>query len=196
MNPSLEVTPFLAPLAAVQRLLAHFGDQGMIIGGVAASLLGNPRLTADVDALILLSVEELPALIEQAGQEGLAPRLEDTEEFARRHRVLLLRHPESGINVDLSLGMLPFEVEAVERSTVHQIDELALRLPTVEDLIVLKAVAHRPQDLLDIQALIEVNANLDGARIEQWVRQFARALDMPELWEDIAAWLQPTDASG
>jgi hypothetical protein len=168
----------------------------MIIGGVAASLLGNPRLTADVDALILLSVEELPALIEQAGQEGLAPRLEDTEEFARRHRVLLLRHPESGINVDLSLGMLPFEVEAVERSTVHQIDELALRLPTVEDLIVLKAVAHRPQDLLDIQALIEVNANLDGARIEQWVRQFARALDMPELWEDIAAWLQPTDASG
>jgi hypothetical protein len=196
VNPSLEVTPFLAPLAAVQRLLAHFGDQGMIIGGVAASLLGNPRLTADVDALILLSVEELPALIEQAGQEGLAPRLEDTEEFARRHRVLLLRHPESGINVDLSLGMLPFEVEAVERSTVHQIDELALRLPTVEDLIVLKAVAHRPQDLLDIQALIEVNANLDGARIEQWVRQFARALDMPELWEDIAAWLQPTDASG
>jgi len=57
-------------------------------------------------------------------------------------------------------------------------------------------VAHRAQDLLDIQALIEPNPNLDRPRIEQWVRQFARALDMPGLWEDIAAWLQPTDASG
>jgi len=196
MNPSLELTPFLAPLAAVQRLLARFGDQGMIIGGVAASLLGKPRLTADVDAVILLSVEKLPELIAAAEQEGLVPRLQDAEEFARRNRVLLLRHPESGINVDISLGMLPFEVEAVERSAVHQIDELALRLPTAEDLIVLKAVAHRPQDLLDIQALIETNPNLDRARIKHWVRQFARALDMPELWEDIAAWLQPTDASG
>ena len=196
MNPSLELTPFLAPLAAVQRLLARFGDQGMIIGGVAASLLGKPRLTADVDAVILAPLAELPELIAAAEQEGLVPRLGDAAEFARRHRVLLLRHPESGINVELSLGMLPFELKAVERSAIHQIDGLALRLPAPEDLIVLKAVAHRPQDLLDIQALIEPNPNLDRARIEQWVRQFARALDMPGLWVDIAAWLQPTDVSG
>lgn len=190
MNSSLELTPFLAPLAAVQRVLARFGDQGMIIGGVAASLLGNPRLTADVDALILLTVEELPNLIAAAEQEGLATRLEDAEEFARRNRVVLLRHRESGINVDISLGILPFEVEAVKRSVVRQIGELTLRLPTVEDLIVFKAVAHRPQDLLDIQALIEVNPNLDRARIERWVGEFARALDMPELWKDIADWLR------
>ena len=146
--------------------------------------------------MILAPLAELPELNAAAEQEGLVPRLEDAAEFARRHRVLLLRHPESGINVDLSLGMLPFELEAVERSAIHQIDRLALRLPAPEDLIVLKAVAHRPQDLLDIQALIEANPNLDRARIEHWVRQFARALDMPELWVDIAAWLQPTDVSG
>ena len=146
--------------------------------------------------MILAPLAELPELIAAAEQEGLVPRLEDAAEFARRHRVLLLRHPESGINVDLSLGMLPFELEAVERSSIHQIDGPALRLPAPEDLIVLKAVAHRPQDLLDIQALIEANPNLDRARIEHWVRQFARALDMPGLWVDIAAWLQPTDVSG
>jgi len=184
-----EVEPFLAPLAAVQRLLARYDDRGMIIGGVAASLLGNPRLTADVDVVILLSVEDLPGLITAAEQEGFALRMEDAEGFARRHHVLLLHHPESGIHVDISLGMLPFEVEAVERSTVHQIGELTLRLPTPEDLIVFKAVAHRPQDLLDVQALIESNPNLNRARIERWVRQFAEALEMPELWEDIAAWL-------
>lgn len=189
MSSTQRVEPFSAPVAAVQRLLARFGDRGMIIGGIAASLLGRPRLTADVDAVMLLSLEDLPELISAAEKVGLDPRLEDAEEFARRHRVLLLHHSASGINVDISLGMLPFEEEAVDRSTVHMIGDLSLRLPTPEDLIIFKAVAHRPQDLLDIQALIEVNPDLDRAWIERWLRQFARALDMPELWEDIRAWL-------
>jgi hypothetical protein len=189
MNPSHELHPLLEPLAAVQRLLTRFGERGMIIGGVAASLLGRPRLTADVDVIMLLSVEELPELIAAAEQEGFVPRIRDAEDFARHHHVLL-RHRESGINVDISLGMLPFEKEAVERSIVYQVGELMLRLPTPEDLIIFKAVAHRPQDLLDIQALIQANPNLDRGRIEHWVREFARALDMPDLWEDIAGWLR------
>jgi hypothetical protein len=65
---------------------------------------------------------------------------------------------------------------------------LALRLPSPEDLIILKAVAHRPQDLLDIRAISTNYPNLDRQRIESWVRQFAEALEMPELWTDIANW--------
>ncbi|MCK4452508.1 MAG: nucleotidyltransferase [Anaerolineae bacterium] len=189
MTASKEIAPLLGPIAALQRLLARFGDQGMVIGGVAASLLGKPRLTADVDAVILLSVEDLPHLMEAAAQEGLLPRIANAEDFARRHRVLLLRHQESGIHVDISLGVLPFEVEAVERSIVHHIGSLAIRLPTPEDLIIFKAVAHRPQDLLDIQAIIESHPDLDRERIRYWVGEFAQVLEMPELWEDIASWL-------
>jgi hypothetical protein len=192
MNSSRELYPLLEPLEAVQRLLARFGERGMIIGGVAASLLGRPRLTADVDVIMLLSVEELPELIAAAEEEGLTPRIQDAEDFARHHYVLLLRHRNSGIPVDISLGMLSFEKEAVERSIVYQAGELTLRLPTPEDLIIFKAVAHRPQDLLDIQALVKAHPNLDRERIERWVREFARALDMPDLWENIAGWLRET----
>jgi hypothetical protein len=173
----------------LQRLLTRFDDQGIIIGGVAASLLGKPRLTADVGAVILLSVEDLPLLMEAAAQQGLVPRIADVEEFARRHRVLLLRHQESDINVDISLGILPFEVEAVERSVIHQVGSLAIRLPTPEDLIIFKAVAHRPKDLMDIQELLESHPDLDRERVRHWVREFAQALEMPELWDDIASWL-------
>jgi len=188
-----DLLPLLAPLAALQRLLARFDDRGIIIGGVAASLLGKPRLTADVDAMLLLSIEDLPRLMEVAAQEGLVPRITNAQDFARCHRVLLLRHQESGINVDISLGLLPFEVEAVERSTVHQIGSLAIRLPTPEDLIIFKAVAHRPKDLLDIQALVESHPDLDRSHIERWVCEFARLLEMPEVWDDIAPWLRLPD---
>jgi len=186
MTASNTLASLLAPLIALQRLLARFDDQGLVIGGVAASLLGKPRLTADVDAVMLVSADDLPRLIQSAAQEGLTPRMANAEAFARRHRVLLLQHQETGIGVDISLGMLPFEVEAVERGILHSLGEVAIRLPTPEDLIIFKAVAHRPKDMLDIQAIIASHPDLDRARIEDWMRQFAQALDMPELWNDIA----------
>jgi len=140
--------------------------------------------------MILLSVDDLPAFLEAAAQEGLEPRIPDALDFARRHRVLLLRHRESGINVDISLGILPFEQEAVERSQVHRIGSIELRLPTPEDFIIFKAVAHRPVDLEDIRAVIAKHPNLDRERIRGWVQAFAEVLEMPELWEDIAPLLE------
>ena len=186
MKPAASLASLKPALSALQRLLTRFGNRGIVIGGVAASLLGKPRLTADVDAVILLSVADLSQLMQAAIQVGFVPRLADAEDFARQHRVLLLRHQASGINVDISLGILPFEVEAVERSIVHKVGSLSIRLPTPEDLIIFKAVAHRPQDMLDIKSLVETHPELDRQRIRYWVQEFAHALEMPELWDDIA----------
>jgi len=190
MSRSDALQPLLPPLASIQRLLARFNERGMVIGGIAASLLGRPRLTADVDVVLLLSVADLPHLIEAATEERLLPRIADAENFARRHRVLLLRHEMSGVDVDISLGILPFEVEAVERSEVYQAESISIRLPTPEDLIILKAIAHRPKDLQDIEAVIQNHPHIDRQRIRHWVQEFADALEMPELWNDIADWLK------
>jgi hypothetical protein len=184
------VNPLLPPLAAVQRLLARFEERGLVIGGVAVSVMGKPRFTADVDAILILSIDDLPRLIDAAQQEGLVPRLSDAKDFARQHRMLLLRHEASDVNVDISLGMLPFEEEAVARGSVHELGTVSIRLPTVEDLVIFKAVAHRPKDLLDIQTLIEIHPDLDRKRIKHWVREFAKAFEMPEMWDDIADWLK------
>ncbi len=177
--------PLIAPVRAVQHLIEQLDDQGIVIGGVAVSILGEPRFTGDADALLLLSLEELPRLLELAQAEGLIPRIKNPVEFARRSRVVLLRHDESGIDVDISLGLLPFEVEAVERSSEYQVGALCVRLPTPEDLIIQKAVAHRPKDLLDIETIIAVQENLDPERIRFWVQQFADLLEMPEIWTDV-----------
>lgn len=177
--------PLAAPLAAIQQLIEQFDNRGVIIGGVAASLLGRPRLTADADALLLLSVNDIPRLLELAGTVGLQPRLANVVEFARRNRVVLLQHVATGIGVDISLGLLPFEVETVERSVEHQVGAVRLRLPTPEDLIILKAVAHRPKDMLDIEAVVATQEHLDKKRIASWVQQFADILEVPELWTDL-----------
>jgi predicted nucleotidyltransferase len=179
------ITPLLEPLAALQRVLEHYGNRGVIIGGIAASLLGRPRLTADLDAVILISIDELPGLFVVTRNEGLIPRISDAETFARQHRVLLLQHDSSKINVDLSLGILPFETEMVDRGEIFSVGGIQVRLPTPEDLIILKAIAHRPKDLSDISSIADVHPNIDKERIRFWVQQFGEVLNNPGIWNDI-----------
>ena len=180
---------FLDPLRSVQELLDEYGKQGLVIGGVAASLLGRPRLTNDIDAVIMLGVDDIPDLIRAASRHGMEKRIDDAASFARRNKVLLLRHVSSGTNIAIMLGMLPFEKEMVERCSLWNVGDLQIRLTTPEDLIISKAVHHHPQDLADIEAISAANPELDKRRIQLWVEQFSDALEMPELWSLISALL-------
>src|SRR5262249_39341107 len=86
---------------------------GIIIGGVAASLLGRPRVTRDLDALVILEPEAWPEFLAKGKEHGFAPRISDAIAFAGRSRMLLLIHEPSQIAVDVSMGLLPFEEQAV-----------------------------------------------------------------------------------
>jgi predicted nucleotidyltransferase len=157
----------------------------MIIGAVAASLRGQARATEDVDISVVLDEDILDRFLDLARAEGLRPRIPDAIAFAKRRAVLLLEHEPTRIGVDVTIGRLPFEREAVARAQDVVIQGMRVPVATSEDLVVMKAVAHRPQDLQDIRAIVVANPRLDVARIRANVGEFARALDMPELWTDI-----------
>lgn len=181
----------LAPLlSALRDLLAWFRSQnveGLIIGGVAASLLGRPRTTRDVDAVIWIGDDLLEHFYEAAPEYGLSPRLPDTLPFARESRVLLMHHATSHIDVDVVLGSLPFEREAIESAQEVQFQDVTLPLPRPEDLVIMKAVAHRPRDAADVQAVLEAHPRLDRDRVRGVVGEFAQAIETPELLEDLEA---------
>jgi hypothetical protein len=162
----------------------------MIIGGVAASLLGQPRLTADIDATVILDDALIDRFFDLALAEGLTPRISNPAAFARRSAMLLLKHDSSGIPVDVAQSRLPFERAATLRATRFQVAGFSVPLPTPEDLIIMKAIAHRPQDLEDIRGITLGQPHLSVALIHKAVREFARALEMPELWTDIAGILK------
>ncbi len=172
----------LAPLQANLRDLlawlhaAHV--EGVIIGGVAAAILGRPRVTRDVDAVVLLDEPRWAEFLTLGQTFGFLPRLSDALDFARQSRVLLVRHQPSGIDADISLGPLPFEEEVLEWKSSIQAGGLTLPLPT-------QAVAHRPRDLTDIEGVLDANPKLDLRRIRRWVGEFADVLEAPELVEDL-----------
>ncbi len=175
-----------APLAAAIRLLEALSIPYVVIGGIAVTELAQPRYTADIDMLAILDDDErIAKILSRAPEEGLQPRLVEAEAFARTSRVLLLEHGETNVGVDISLGLLPFEQEAVQRAQTLRVEGLDLRLPTVEDLVIMKAVAHRPKDLQDIRSLLDMEYDLDRGRIERTVREFAELLETPMIWEDL-----------
>lgn len=186
-------TVSLAPLlAALEDLVGWFKDRevpGVVIGGVAASILGRPRMTRDVDALVLLAEDQWGEFLAAGAPHGFVPRRPDTLAFAQETRVLLVGHEPSGIDADIVFGSLPFEKEAVARATWLELGGVRVPLPLPEDLIVMKAVAHRPRDLDDIEAILAANPRLNLRRVRRWVREFAAALSMPEILNDLEALL-------
>lgn len=72
-----ELEPLVPTLWALQRLIDRFESRGIVIGGAAICLLGQPRLTADVDAMLEVRAERAKTL-------GLPPPLPYRQVTSRR----------------------------------------------------------------------------------------------------------------
>jgi len=156
-----------------------------IIGGVAVAIVAQPRMTKDIDVAISLDSGRLESFLETASAFHLGPRINDAADFARRQQVVLLEHQPTSINVDLTLAAIEFDYELIARARTLVVGPLNLNVATPEDLIITKAVAHRPRDVADIESILNIEQNVDQERIRHWVRRFAESLEMPELLEDL-----------
>lgn len=155
------------------------------VGGMAVSLLGQPRATQDIDVVVWLGERSWESFVSAGEGRGFEGRIGDVLEFAARSRVILLRHAASGISVDVSCGALPFELEMIERARVVGVGGVRVKVPTPEDLIIMKAVAQRPKDLNDIEAILRAHENLDLNRIRYWAGEFATALETPGILDNL-----------
>lgn len=175
------------PLECLRDLAAWLeaaGTKGVVIGGIAASLLGRPRVTRDVDALVFVQEADWDEFLRTGVESGFDPRDPDPLAFAHESRVLLMRHRPTGIDVDVVFGALPFEREVIRRSREKVIGNIAIPLPHPADLVAMKAIAHRPRDLADIEGILESHPRLDLRRPRRLVKEFADALEAPEIVED------------
>jgi hypothetical protein len=125
-----------------------------VIGGIAVSLRGEPRFTADVDVVIRADVDGAMALVQQLQGTPFRPLFTDVSELVQRAFLLPLRHLDTNIKVDLAVGLSGFERQLVERATPVDVADRAVPIATSEDLILLKVLAARPRDIADAQGIV------------------------------------------
>jgi predicted nucleotidyltransferase len=166
-----------APLRQAIRVLDKHGYRYALIGGVALSQWGVVRATYDVDIKILVPDLDF---------DGVRANLRSA--FPVRARAHLRENPYivavsiDGVIVDFLLTLPGYEEQIIERAVQRDLGGWAVWICSAEDLIIQKSSAGRGKDWLDIEALlIEQYGKLDYAYIEDWLQQFAEALENPEL---------------
>lgn len=110
-------------------------------------------MTQDVDLTILTGFGKERSFVTTILRR-FDSRIKDAVDFALANRVLLVKTDE-GVDIDISLGAMPFEESVVRRATMYRfLPGLGLLTCSAEDLIVLKAFAGRAKDWVDLEGIL------------------------------------------
>ncbi len=147
----------------------------VVVGGLAASLQGEPRYTDDADFMITLSTTDVYRFAERAKAEGfdIEPDLAETQWRGSGFVRLWLGPAGRQTAVDLMACNSDFLREVAWRA--HQVRCLGCEVPvaTPEDMLLLKISAWRPKDIPDAVAIVDRHSDgLDVAYLNRWAEWF------------------------
>jgi len=176
----------------IQEFLSDNDWQFTFIGGLALLRWGRHRMTEDVDGTLLTMFVDEEKYVD-AILSRFKSRISGAREFALQNRVLLLT-ASNGVRIDFSLGGLPFEQQAVERSSFYEyVKGYELRTCSAEDLIVFKAFAARDQDWADVRSVLErQKGKLDLDYVQQNLAPLVELKDAPEIMLRLEEMIQNT----
>ncbi len=117
---------------------------------------------------------------------GIVPRIPGVHVIETRVEIIFdagARQRQSIIDPDIDVGFQIRESPIrIERAVQRDLGGWSAWICSAEDLIIQKAVAGRGKDWPDVEALlIEQHGKLDEAYIEEWLAEFADALDKSEI---------------
>ena len=133
----------------------------MTIGGLAVSIWGQPRLTRDVYVKVLARRDERAKVLHLLAD--YTPLHANPDEAFRRQGLAFFQD-QDGTRVDILLAETSFDETALGRAKAIEIEPgQSVRVCTAEDLIVYKMVSVRTQDRVDVEGIIQRQADERGA---------------------------------
>lgn len=141
-------------------LLAEFEAEKvefLVVGGYAVAHYDRPRYTKDID----LWVHSAPPNVEAASRAisafGAPTHVVDALRNARQDQIVWLGTPPLRIDMIQDVANIPF-AEAWLRREIVRWDDVDVPIIGLDDLLVSKRAAGRPQDLVDVANLERVKA--------------------------------------
>jgi predicted nucleotidyltransferase len=165
------------------RFLEQQGYRYSVIGGITLSQWGFSRYTHDVDIKVLVPDTNYTTM-----RNTLRAAFPEPARIHAPQNPLIVAVTIQGVIVDFLLALPGYEEQIIERAVSRDLGGWSIQVCTAEDLIIQKVVAGRDRDWLDIEELlIARHDRLDQAYIEEWLSQFAEALEKPEMLADYRA---------
>lgn len=137
--------------SAIDRHKAKYA----LIGGLATSYRSQPRFTKDVDFLVKTPQIVLPSLLEDLLGRGFElDTVAAVDEWSKHHMTVIYY---KDIRIDWLKPVIPAYLHVLERAVDERLLDRHIRIASAEGLILLKLLAFRGQDQVDIENLVAAN---------------------------------------
>lgn len=160
----------------------------VISGGIAVSIWGKPRHTADVDIVIEInSSEKVVDLIKALKKEF--PKSYSDEKMAldafNRKSEFNIIEPEYGLKADFFFTKGEFQQQEIKRGKNIKVDDRMIRFISPEDLIISKLKWYKEgqstRQLEDIKSVMDIQNKLDQRYLVLWINK----LGLKKEWEKL-----------
>jgi hypothetical protein len=149
------------------RTLDRYGVRSVVIGGIAARLLGSPTVTRDTDFCYERTPENLERLAAALRELGAklrgvdeeVPFLLDAKTLAAGDHFTFRTKAGDFDVLGTPAGVEGFD-ELVQRAEPFDIDGITVLVASIDDLIRMKRAAGRAKDLIEVEVLAAVRDEL------------------------------------
>lgn len=141
----------------------------LVVGGVAVNLHGYMRFTGDLDLLLLLTEENLQKMDKVMKELKYFERLPVSVMSLQDHKQVKKWLKEKNLkafsfcppnNNPLQIDVLVEESlrfeKVIEDKAMKKIGNMAIPVVSIADLVRMKKAAGRPQDVMDLEALMHL----------------------------------------
>jgi hypothetical protein len=163
-------------LCEIAKILEKLKIPYIVTGGVAVSVWGKPRFTADIDVVIELAPKNIPSLAKfllkidkdvYVSEEAMLDALKHKGEFN-------FIHPQSSLKVDFWVKKDQFEGLKIKRGVAKRINNQKIIFISPEDLILSKLLWYKRSEstrhLEDIESILKIS-KVDIKYIKSWAKK-------------------------
>lgn len=168
------MNPVVAILLNIVDCLTELNIEYAVMGGLAVRAHAIPRPTNDVDITIALPRERLPNWFEHLENRGItvpeAYRSGWVDSVAGMPIIKLKTYLDTkqSVDIDVFLSESEFQSSILARKVQVEVEGRPIWLISAEDLILLKLIASRPRDLIDVADILFVQGELDQDYMRKW----------------------------
>lgn len=136
-----------------------------LIGGMAAGYWGVPRYTKDMDFTLVSRTGSFKEIIDALEKKKFKVHEKGPSQ------IQVIQRGKLTFQADLILAETDYQDWVVQRAIPVKMFDITVPICSPEDLIILKLIANRRQDLLDIENILgNPNVSLDTSYLGEWLK--------------------------
>jgi hypothetical protein len=159
--------------AKLQKLKIDY----MIVGSQAGLIDEEPGLIKNIEITLAVETDRWSEILNFSKELKLRVLADDPDDFTNKTKILTMMEIASGIRIDFIFSSSEYDRLAISRAVSVKFGKAAVRFASLEDLIIHKIIAGRPNDVEDVKSILSRNFEYDKKYIKKWLGEFDKALD-------------------